>query len=238
MINEKDYFSALDRAIEALEFNPYDPDANNYTSFFWGLMTCAYTALVQPVVSHLPRKAAMLVDEALQNWADGKIEAEDDITAHAQKKFEKWFNGDFLSLWRNAALESRVMLSHALEEHMNSHLTSEGFPGVSLGLFSMRETVKAMEKELVEQALPFMLHEIFSYEFVELDDNAPDRAAILREGSEALKSERDFRLGLERATLAEALVTDESIFSFAKAVIRELGGQAAAIKCGSIAAAN
>ena len=238
MIDENTYFRALDNAVEALEFNPYDPDANNYTSFFWGLMTCAYTGMVQPAVSHLPRSAAMFVDEALQSWADGSIGAEDEIIPRAQKKFEKWFREDFLGLWRKSALESRVMLSRALEEHVNAQLASEGFPGVSLGLFSMRETVKAMEEELVERVLPFMLHEIFSYEFVELDDNAPDRAAILREDSEALKNERDFRIGLERGALSETLVTEESIFSFAKAVILELNGQLTAIKCGSISACN
>lgn len=237
MIDENTYFRALDNAVEALEFNPYDPDANNFTGFFWGLMTCTYTGLVQPVVSHLPRMAAMFVDEALHGWADGSIEAEDDIIPRAQKKFEKWFREDFLGLWRKCALESRMMLSRALEEHVNAHLASEGFPGVSLSLFSMRETVKAME-ELVEQALPFMLHEIFSYEFVELDDSAPDRAAILREDGETLKNERDFRMGVERGALAETLVTDESIFSFAKAAILELNGQLAAIKCGSTSAGN
>lgn len=238
MINEKNYFHAMDRAVVSLGFNPYDMDGNDYTSFFWGLITEAYMALVQPVVSHLPRGAALCVEKALEAWADGIIEREENITARARKKYEKWFKDEFMSLWHKSAIKSRLMLSCALEEYVSKFLNGEGLPGVHLELFAMQDVVKSMERHLHEKALPFMLHEISSYKFVELDNRAADRAGILRESHEALKAERESRVGLERNVISETLVTEELIFSFACAVIHELNGKLTVLKRGSVSGGN
>lgn len=238
MINERTYFRAMDAAVLSLGFDPYDRDANNYTSFYWGLMTCAYLELVQPAVSHLPLRAAACVDKDLQSWAEGGIERKEDVTVRAQKQFEKWFKADFMGLWRKAAVKSRAMLTGALEEYVNKFLSSEGLPGVSLELFSLRDAIKHMEKNLREQVLPYMLDAICAYELPMLDDDAADRDALLRDNRDELKSRRDLLVGQHRTALADALVTEDTIFSFATAVIRELNGKLNALKCGSVSGGN
>lgn len=222
MIDENRYFAAVDEAVEALSFMPGEPDSNDFGNFYWSLISSAYMELIRPVVSHLPRKGAQCVGEALYDWDRGRIKREEDILPRAAGRYAKWFGGEFMGLWRKAALNCRAMLSRGLEGQLCSGLKLRGLPGVRLDIFSLSGVLVPLENELRNKALPFMLREINSYELPELEDAAPDRGALLRQAGEALKLERDFRVGLERRTLNETLVTEELIFAFASEVYEEL----------------
>lgn len=238
MINEHSYFRAMDAAVLALGFDPYDADANDFTSDYWGLISGAYIHLVQPAVSLLPRQAAQSVDQALKMWAEGSIAGGGEILDQACRSYTRWFNLYFMGLWKSAALDCRLGLSNGLEQHVASCLLEKGFPAVKLELFSLRERLKEMESILRDRALPFMLSQISSFKLPELDDSAPDRRALLCEKGKELQLERDVCLRMQRDTLNEALVTQESIFAFARAVMLELGTQLSALKSSSCSACS
>lgn len=230
MSDTKTYFAALDRAAEALAEDAKQYGSEDENGFFWGLIMKTYSALVQPAVSCLPRQASLFVGEGLRCWAEHQFAGEEEICPFAQKLFKKWFDERFIKILREAAMESENLAKTELESYVNRYLASEGFPPMSLVSFSLKEFNDMFEQIIREQALPFMLNEIFSYEFIELDDGdeeEPDhipqpRKEQLDEGREALWAERDFRVGFERNFLTFSLINDELLRDYGQLVYARL----------------
>lgn len=224
------YFEALELALDAVKNDAEEHGFDQEKSFYWAMIMRSYGELLRPAVGYMPAQAAACVGKALSLWAEHELPTEDDIITHAQKHFKLWFEEFFPRKYRQASAECRYTAKSELERYVNGFLAEKGLPPVVLSSFTLSSFIDKMEEIIRTQALPFMLKEIFSYEFIELDDGDDEDAAEppqerrqqLEEGKEALEKEKDFRVGFARNYMCYALVNEELLLEFGQEVYHAL----------------
>lgn len=224
------WFETLDRALDAVKDDAEKHGCDQEKSFFWAMIMRSYGELVRPAVGYMPTQAAACVGKALSLWAEHELPAEDDIIPHAQKHFTVWFEEMFPQKYRQGCAECRYTAKSELERYVNEFLSENGMPPVVLSGFTLSSFIGEMEEIIRSQAFPFMLKEIFSYVFIELDDGddedatepPQERKQQLEEGREALEKEKDFRVGFARNFMCYALVNEELLSQFGQEVYQAL----------------